>query len=376
MRQYLFAISRQFTRDAELNELYASLAIRHFCLALISTFVPLYFIKVGFSLQQIFIYYAIVVSTQLIGIPVAAKFASRYGFKHSMMISSPLTVMFFVILYSINDVNWLLVSVAGVFCGLGNIFFRMGMHLNTAKNSHGSKRGTEIGTIKIVESIFKAVAPLIGGLILAFLNYQTLFLVVCVCLIASSIPLFLSKDYHEPIHFDMLKSLKNHKIHHTMSFLASGVEYDANSVVWPIAIFYILGGSYEKIGWLASTSLLIGVVVLFITGKWVNKNRKLVMKITSFGLVITWLFRSVTQSGIQLFALESVYNSLENGYYVAGDATIYDRSEVQGLMKYIFYYQVMLNLGRLIFFILLICIPHYEFGLLLGVIGSLVMNFA
>jgi hypothetical protein len=370
------AVSRYIVKNAELNELYLSLALRHFCLALIGTFVPLYFLKIGFSLREVFIFYAIVSAIQFMLVPFATVLASKIGFKHMMTISGPLTIGLFAVLYSMNGVNWYLTVFTAVLFGAGNIFFRMGTHLDAATNSHGEKRGSELGMINIIESIFKAMAPLAGALILFVFNFQILFIIASIILLISTVPLFMSKDQRDPLHFNLLKSLRGHNIKHTLNYIASGVEFDSNTIVWPIAIYFILNQSYQRVGEVASGSLLVAILVLYFVGKWSNNHRKQVIKITSIGLVITWILRVTVQNTPQILALESAHNSFESGYYIAQDASIYDRSERNGILKYIFYYQLMVNLGRLMMFLLLVIMPDYQFGLILGVIASVIMQFA
>src|SRR3989338_8032913 len=84
----------------ELPQIYLSLGLRSFALALTSLFVPLYLHQqLGYSLAEtigFYLFYAVIMA---ISSPLAAKFCAKFGVKHSIMLSIPLYLAFILLLY-------------------------------------------------------------------------------------------------------------------------------------------------------------------------------------------------------------------------------------------------------------------------------------
>src|SRR3989338_5103928 len=120
-----------FFKSRELNEMYVSIAIRAFALSLIGVFVPVYLYKIGYPLFSVFLFYAIQSFFQIIFSIPAAKFSSRYGIKHSMLISVPFLIVFFFLLYSIENVAIPLTLLA-LFGGISTSMFWVPYHIDLA----------------------------------------------------------------------------------------------------------------------------------------------------------------------------------------------------------------------------------------------------
>ena len=84
-----------FLRNRELNELYFSIAIKSFAVALISVFIPIYFYQVGYPLSYIFLFYAIWSLTHAVLSIPAAKISAKFGLKHTIFFSMPFLIFSF-----------------------------------------------------------------------------------------------------------------------------------------------------------------------------------------------------------------------------------------------------------------------------------------
>jgi MFS family permease len=79
--------------------------------------------------------------------------------------------------------------------------FWFSYHTDFSKFSRKKSRGKQVGVSKIVTALASVVGPIAGGIILSFFGFKVLFLLVSFLLIASTFPLFLSKEIHEPSEF-------------------------------------------------------------------------------------------------------------------------------------------------------------------------------
>jgi len=135
----------KFLPDGELTQIYIAAAIRSFAITLLGLFVPLYlYNEIGFSLQQVLGFYIFFSVILAISSPIAMKFASRHGLKHTILLSVPLYLIFIILLYLLQWFPVPLVIIS-FFLGLSIAFYWMGLHLVFHKASDKKHRGEEVG---------------------------------------------------------------------------------------------------------------------------------------------------------------------------------------------------------------------------------------
>ena len=360
-----------FLHNRELNELYASMAIRSFALSLISIFIPIYLIQLNYSLPAVLIFFAIVNSTHIIFSFPVAKIAARYGFKHSIFFSIPLLILFYSGLYSIEQFNWPLWLLA-IIVGLSGVFFWIGYHVDLCIFSDKKKRGSELGAIKIINSIFYAIGPIVGGLILTFGNFKILIAITSILLLLSALPLFFSKDVHEPINFSLKKIFKGQKIKDALVFFMQGIDNGVGGVIWPIFIFFYIFNNYTSLGIVFSLSVIVAIIFTFIVGKRSDAHKKSILKIgaalNSFG----WLLRSLVSTTFHVFAVDSFVGLAQTLITIPMNAMVYDKAGNKGnMIKFILFREITTGLGKVILFLSMIFIVDLIYSFFAGAGASL-----
>ena len=217
-----------FLRNRELNELYISVAIKSFASSMITIFIPIFLLKLDYSLTHVLIFYAILNATHALFVIPAAKISSKYGYKHSIFFSIPILIVFYLALYTLEQFHWPLYLLAIIF-GVNNALYWIGYHVDFSIFSDKKNRGEEIGTTRIINSIFHVFGPIIGGLILTFIGFQALFVTVSVLLLASAIPLFFSKDIHKPVPLSFKRIFKGQQIKDAFVFMIRFPDPDPGS---------------------------------------------------------------------------------------------------------------------------------------------------
>jgi len=136
-----------FLRSRELNELYASIAIRAFAISLVGIFVPIFLYQLNYSFSQIFLFFGMIAFFNMIFLFPSAKFASKYGLKHGMLLSMPFLIIFFLLLFSLENLRWPLYFMA-IFGGAHGALFWISYHTDFSKFSKKKSRGSEVGFSK------------------------------------------------------------------------------------------------------------------------------------------------------------------------------------------------------------------------------------
>jgi MFS family permease len=365
-----------FLRNRELNELYASIVVKSFALSLIGIFIPIYLLQSGLPLASVFLFFAIFSGTHaIISIP-AAKISSRFGFKHSILFSIPFLILALLGLYLLDVTSWVFYAVP-IFFGIQNGLFWIGFHVDFARFSDKKNRGSEVGFVKVLGVLFHVAGPVAGGIILTFVGFKVLFVAVSGLLVLSAVPLFLSKDIHNPTEFSFRGIFKGRKIKDGLSFVGFGIERAVGYVIWPIFIFFtILSESYTTLGFVTSLALVFSAVFIFIVGKFSDNYRKLMLKIGSIMNSVVWVVKSFVKTVTHVFVIDAFYGISQVLMNVSFDTICYDRANKDDIVKFMVFREFVINAGRSAFFVVMIfvadLVSSFIFG---GSLGSLLLFF-
>lgn len=361
-----------FLRNRELNELYISIAIRNFAISMINIFIPIYLLKLGYSLAAVLIFIALnKLFHSLFTLP-AAKISAKYGFKHSMLYSVPLLIIFYLLLYTLETYNWPLYALT-VFFGLNNGLFWMGYHNDFCKFSNKENRGSEVSFAKIITITFQMIGPIIGGIILAIIGFKALFAAVCVLLIASTIPLFFSDDPHDKYQFSIKGFFKIANVKDTISFMAFGIESQFGAILWPIIIYLFIVDKYITIGLISSLSFLFSILFILTIGKILDGNKRKVLRIGAILNFLIWIIKFFIKTVFHVFIIDSIYGISASSTNVSFNAISYDKANKSNILKYNLFREFSINFGSSIMFMLLAFLPSVKIGILISMIASLLL---
>lgn len=352
--------------------------MRAFALSLAGIFIPIYLYKLGYSFTTIFFFYGILGLVTAFFILVSVKVFSKVGLKHCMLISIPFLIILFVLLYTLETFEWnpLLLSLA---FGIHLAFFWVPYHIDFAKFSDRKQRGKEVGFSKIAASIFSALGPLAGGLILAFFGFHVLFIVVVLSLIGSIIPLFLTKEIPQPFSFSLKKFFHRQKLKEVLGFIGHGAEMRLGWVVWPLFIFiFILKEEYISLGAISSFALFSGMIFTFFIGKLSDtQKRKKILRIGAGGNAIVWVIKSFIVTPFQVIIADVLYGATQVTMQVPFDSMSYDKARRRSLAGMILQREFYIHLGAFLMFMSLILFTEsiveiFRYG---GPISSLMRFF-
>lgn len=341
-----------FLLNRELDELYVSLAIRSFALGLINIFVPVYLIELGYSLRAVLLFYALAIAVHAVMAIPAGKIAAWKGFKHAIGYSVPLLIAYFGLLYSLPVHGWPLWILA-IILGVSAALFWTGFHLDFAHVSDNAHRGRELGVAKIVGSLFQAIGPIVGGLVLAFIGFKVLFVSVSILLVCSVIPLFLSKDAHESYNISLKELFSGEKPGKLLRYAAYGIENPSAVILWPVFIYFGFLKSFATLGSVSSLSLLVSFAVTFMIGKFTDVRRKMVLRLGGIANAVVWAMRLSVRSVSQIFMVDALYGLTKSMVLIPFDALCYDGALKGKAVRAIIVREMTINGAAAIYFLLL-----------------------
>lgn len=255
----------------EMNEMYISLSLRALTIGIAGIFVPIYLHELGYSLAMIGVFYLIATLPRLGVEFVTATLVSRFGPKHTMVASFILLLMFYLTLYAAADHPWLF-YLAAVILAVETSFFWLSKHTQLVFNRSSEHASTQIGITVLLQKLFGALGPFIGGVIAAVFGIQYILLVAAAALVFAMYPLLKTEDRRNGTPFQM-REFRPIPLWRSdgMSQIAHQVNNVVSTHLWPLYMFLFLG-ALEKLGAILSASIIGGIMLTYYIGRLGDKG--------------------------------------------------------------------------------------------------------
>jgi len=360
----------RFFPKKELTRIYASTAVRNFAISLIGIFIPLYLhVEQGISLQDtllFFIFYSLIFA---ITAPLAAKFASYYGAKHSIFMSVPFYLAFVVLLYALPFLDTPLVIISSLL-GLSQSFYWMGMHLVFHHASDHDHRGEEVSKRVSAALLAGMAGPFAGGFLITYLGFKVVFALASLFLLLSALILLSSKDGHARYHFSVRSIINRKYWKNSLFFVSQGTRVIADGVIWPLFIFIILN-NYLSLGIIGSILSGLSAVLLLVMGKYSDRhNKRKIARWASLLDSLSWILRGLVTTVTHIYAV-TILAALTTGFRESPlGALEYDKAEGE-VASYFVSREVFICLGRILMLTFVLMLNSLSGGLIFQGAASL-----
>jgi MFS family permease len=341
----------------ESTQFFLSIAIRYLAMGMVGIFEPIYlYIHFNNSIAYVLFFWSAYSGIFALGCVFGGKIMAKLGLKRTMLLSHFFYFAYFICLFFIEAGFWI-IGLAVFIRSIGAILFWPAFHTDFIRFTKGEKRARHVSKMSVVSLVAGIISPIIGGLILAGLGYMTLFTVVLVTLLASSFPLFLSKERFEIYTDDYKKAwqriLKNRDT--TFALFSLGVEAGTDFIIWPLFIF-ILGINYEVMGGISTVSFLIAALFALYMGRITSKrNKAKLLNIGSILLSIAWLLKILVRNTISAFLGQNFYRICKTYALIPFRTTLYDKAAAKKAEadEFIIYREMAIHISRFFYFFVL-----------------------
>jgi len=221
----------------ELIELYMSRVMRALALSLIGVFIPIFLLETGFSLQHVLLFLILNFAFFAFFSPLASIIETKIGNKHTIAIGLPTMIVFFILLFSLQQFWWPLPMLSMVY-GLAMALYWVPFNSYFTVYTDRRHRGQNIGMLTAIPRMTSAIAPLLGGFAIVGYGFGVLLLVGCVLLFMSLVPLFFTKDHKVKINYTWTKTFSSKNRLFFKEFLVKGM-LAASITLWSIYVFFV-----------------------------------------------------------------------------------------------------------------------------------------
>ena len=370
----------------EVAELYVFASIHGLALSLIVLFEPIYiFLFLGKSVSQTLLYFGLIPLIYAPLSPFAGKVLARLGVKHMMALSVPFIFLYYIVLWQINFAPNMIFLAA--FLKIASLFFFWSaFHSDYSRFSRRGQRGKEISAYRAIITSAGALGPVIGGIIITFLGFPTLFIIVLFLLLVSLIPLFMSgevyEEYGDSYEMAFSDAVSESSRKNALAFIGEGVSYGAFLFIWPIFVFMLSIG-FKNIGGISTLALLAGIFLAFYVGRLSDRSDK--QRLVKIGSVLTslaWISQIFVSNVFSAFMAKTFYQLSLTAREIPFSALWVDIIEDHGQMsreRLVIQRELVHNIGRggslILFAGLFYFLPSFYPIFILAALASLLMMF-
>lgn len=277
--------------NREVKEVFWHSLLSGLALSLVFIFEPIYLYSLGYSLPRILWFYAMVYVWYMLLVSLGAKFASHYGYKHSILVSNIFYVIYWIVLFSVKA-SPMMFFVAPVFFALQKSWFWPAYDAELSLSSARTERGREVGVQQSLLQIGFIAGPIIGGALSQKFGFLALFITAATVLMVSVYPLFKSPEVYSQHEFK-LKNLWTMFRRYPRNFFGYfGYAEDMMVMsLWPIYMFMVVPSFFE-IGTISTVATLLGTVIMLYMGRLTDRaDKHSLIRWSAVLYGLTWIFR-------------------------------------------------------------------------------------
>jgi len=263
----------RITKNKELIEIYASVALRMMAFSLVGVFVPIYFIReLGFTVNKVLLFYLYWAIMTIILTPIVAKLSARFGFKKMMFAAAPIAILYLLLLNLMKsyDIHYLWVAFLSA---VSMQMFWIGFHIDFSRSSDKQKMGEEVGWWYTILMAVGLAGPILGGVLIKFVGFGMLFMFASLVMVLSAVPILFSKLKVTPGDFKIMTAFRKEYLRDFVVYMAYGIKEIADALIWPLFIFLLLD-DVVKLGAIFSAVAFASAVSSPIIGKITDKHQR------------------------------------------------------------------------------------------------------
>lgn len=358
----------------ELKEVYANLFINTFAIALIGIFIPIYVLQLGFGVWTAVLFAFISFFSLGVFSLLSAPLAARIGLKHTILVSTVLYMAFFSLLILVEHVSHASILPLAFVWGACMSLFWVPMNSEFVRNSDKIHRGREVGELEGFSIFAKIVAPTVGGFLLLWLGFDSVFVIGIFLLLASAAPLFASRDYRRYFGYKLQDMRKWLGARFTTRLAAQGMLFAGEGVLWPLYV-YTLFNEPVSVGAAFSIMSIGAFFFTMIIGRLSDRASR--RKILGVGALLysgVWFARLFVVTRMEVFLISFVAGLLFTSINVPMYASFCDFVGKKKIVSRVVWREFLLGTGRFFIFIpVLAAAASFPLAFILAGVAALVM---
>ncbi|MCX6796701.1 MAG: MFS transporter [Candidatus Falkowbacteria bacterium] len=344
-----------FNEDKKsLRAIYIMNSIQGFGFSLIGIFLPIYFLTLGYSLTQVFIFFIIQYLVVVLASFAAVYFANHFGLEKTIFFRFPFLFLFLILLLLLEKTSVPLALIA-LIGGIQTSLYFTPLHILFANNVEIGKMGESLGKYFALSKLSGIIGPIIGGVIAYFFGFKLLFFLAIIIFLLSVGPYLNVKQTKTKFSlriFDVIKLYKKYPKYFWAEVI-DNIGEEADGIIWPIFIFLFVG-SVVSVGAVGTLVGLGSFIFTFFIGQSTDKyNKKNILKWSAIFFTLIWLFRFFINNEFLFYVSTLLAGFTMTMFIIPFTALIYNTAKENNKNKveeFIVFREIPVAIGRIIIF--------------------------
>lgn len=334
----------------DIARVYTAHTINGFALSIISVYIPIYLLTLGYSLERVLLYFAIAaVIGLIIGLLVYVQVMQRVGVIRTFKLYYPLQIIYLIFLFLLAKFNYP-PEIVAIMYGAANYAYWMPLNFLFMRHSPKEEMGSNMSKFFAYPKLFGIFGPLIGVVLIPFVGFWPVFVLAILGVFISYIPLRSVDDTAIKVSINLSRGWKRVKKNKSLfTFEVFDNIIEESEWFWPIYIFIIVG-TLSVPGIIGSLEALGAALFAFVIGKYSNRNSKKLIPIASVVLVIIYLLRIFIDKPLSVYAITVIAAFTITMFLVTYFSTIYKTVKGEGEEEFLILREIPTTLGRLVVF--------------------------
>lgn len=345
----------KFKLSDPINGVYLMHSIKSLASALIGIYVPIYFLKLGYGLTNVFIYWLVYGVCVFLFCAAAAFISNKIGLKKIVIVSVFLQFLYLYLLHRMGAIHIPIYFVA-ILSGLQAAFYWFPINNFFAKHSDEKKMGQKVGQLIAWPKILSLPEPILAGLVIIYFGFNYLFLVSGVLYLIALIPLINVPEIYSGVTFDVKNYwglFKNNKRYFGAEFLEN-IREEMEAIVVPIFIF-VTFASVLSVGIIGTVADLGAILFTLVVGKLTDTtNKRTLMKFGTFIMIFCWLARYFIQNQLIFYIASLVVGFTEILVLIPFNSIVYENAKKNHPAEFLLFREVAVGSARVFVYIIMI----------------------
>ena len=271
-------------------------SVNDFALGLVSVFIPIYLLDLGYSLQSVFGWFLVLFTSFTITIFITVYSTNRIGFVNTFYIRFLFLISHLGLLLILPEYPQVFFLIA-VFTGLVWAFFCIPLNILFVVYTIREKTGTALSKISAYPEILGMFSPLVGAFIILQFGFPVLFIIAMLLALLSITRLFPLKSERSDFRFTLNHTREiytKYKSFFKTEIIARFAE--DTGMIWSIFVYIQLASKFEA-GMIATIAKVVGILFVLTLGKLTDEwNKHKLLKIGATAVTLAWVLSFVIGS--------------------------------------------------------------------------------
>lgn len=337
-----------------LRAVYLMHSIDGFAGSLIGIFIPIYFLTLGYSVSQIFVFYLILYAALAVLFFLAGYLSSRLGLKRTILARLPFLIAYLAMLYWLPT-RHIPLSVIALANSFNLAFYWFPLHIIFTRATDHHEMGNNVGKLFALPKLAGIFAPLLGGFLTFAFGFGFLFASAVILYLVSALPLLYADELKQAVEFTCAKAARIFRRFPRYFFgeMINNAAIAVESVIWPIFIFLSFK-NVLSIGALGTALGLGGVLFTLLVGRYSDRmDKKILLRLGALLMMAIWFIRYFGQNAAVAYLLTILAGFFSILIIVPFSSISYGaaKKDEEGVGEFILLREVAVNAGRILLFV-------------------------